>query len=126
MKKLLILLLLVGCMEVDEVSDSGDYVEKSFSSEYCGGSSRKEVYDYIQGSVERDGVTMEYFCEYDDWDRLTKVEIYDYLQGVPDKDFQIGETLYIWGVNNVVILKKDYLQGSPEDDYLIGRDVCYW
>ena len=126
MRYLMLLVLVVGCMEVDEVSDRGEYIEKSFGSDYCGGGSRREVYDYIAGSVELEGMTGEYECEYDKWDRLVRVRIYDYLQGVDDREYIVGEVLYIWGEGSVVILRLDYMQGSPEDDYLIGREVCYW
>ena len=129
MKRLLILLLLAllaGCMDVDEVSDRGEYIEKSISREYCGGGSRREVYNYLISSVENDMLLEEYECEYDKWDRLVRVRIYDYLQGVVDSEYLIGEVLYIWGEESVVILRLDYLQGYPEDDYLIGCEVCYW
>lgn len=126
MRYLMLLVLCVGCMEVDEVSDRGEYVEKSFSREYCGGASRREVYDYLVSSVENDMLLEEYECDYDKWDRLVRVRIYDYLQGVVDREYLIGEVLYVWGEESVVILRLDYIQGSPEDDYLVGREVCYW
>jgi hypothetical protein len=113
-------------MEVDEVSDVGEYIEKSISRDYCGGGSRREVYDYLLSSVENDMLLEEYECEYDKWDRLVRVRVYDYLQGDVGREYLIGEVLYIWGEGSVVILRLDYLQGSPEDDYLIGREVCYW
>ena len=126
MRYLMLLVLCVGCMEVDEVSDRGEYVEKSLGREYCGGGSRREVYDYLVSSVEEEMLLEEYECDYDDWGRMVRVRIYDYLQGVVDREYLIGEVLYVWGEKSVVILKLDYIQGSPEDDYLIGRDVCYW
>ena len=94
MRYLMLLLLCVGCMEVDELEDMGEGVEKSLGMEYCGGGSRREVYDY--------------------------------LLGVVDREYLIGEVLYIWHEESVVILELDYMKGSPEDDYLIGREVCYW
>ena len=123
---LVLLLLCVSCMEVDELEDMGEGVENSFGMEYCGGGSRREVYDYIASRVEDDMLLGEYKCDYDDWGRVVRVRVYDYLQGFVDREYLIGEVLYIWNEKSVVILKLDYLQGSPEDDYLIGRDICYW
>ena len=128
MRYLMLLVLCVGCMEVDEVSDRGEYIEKSLGSEYCGGGSRREVYYYIEGRVdlELEGILEEYECDYDDWGRIVRVRIYDYLQGDVSREYLVGEVLYIWHEKSVVVLKLDYMQGSPEDDYLVGRDVCYW
>ena len=122
----MLLLLCVGCMEVDELDDMREGVEKSFGMEYCGGGSRKEVYDYIGGRVDLEGISGEYECDYDKWGRMVRVRIYDYLLGVVDREYLIGEVLYIWHEESVVILELDYMKGSPEDDYLIGREVCYW
>ena len=126
MRYLMVLLLCVGCMEVDELDDIGEGVEKSLGREYCGGASRKEVYNYLISSVEEEMLLEEYECEYDKWGRLVRVRIYDYLQGDVGREYLIEEVLYIWHEKSVVILKLDYMQGSPEDDYLIGREVCYW
>ena len=126
MRYVMLLVMCVGCMEVDEVSDVGEYIEKSISRDYCGGGSRREVYDYLLSSVENDMLLEEYECEYDKWDRLVRVRVYDYLQGDVGREYLIGEVLYIWGEGSVVILRLDYMRGSPEDDYLIGREVCYW
>ena len=127
MRYVMLLVLCVGCMEVDEVSDrGGEYIEKSFGRDYCGGGSRREVYDYILSSVEREDMTFEYECEYDDWGRLLRVSVYDYLTGVVDREYLIGEVLYEWYEDRVVILRRDYMMGYPEDGYLIGREVCYW
>ena len=122
----MLLVLCVGCMDVDELDDMGEGVEKSLGSEYCGGGSRREVYNYLVSSVEEEMLLEEYECDYDKWGRMVRVRIYDYLQGDVSREYMIGEVLYIWHEKSVVILKLDYIQGSPEDDYLIGRDVCYW
>ena len=63
MRYLMLLVLCVGCMEVDELDDMGEGVEKSLSREYCGGASRREVYDYLVSSVEEEMLLGEYECE---------------------------------------------------------------
>ena len=80
MRYLMLLVLCVGCMEVDELEDMGEGVEKSLGREYCGGGSRREVYNYLISSVEEEMLSREYLCDYDKWGRMVRVRIYDYFR----------------------------------------------